>query len=903
MKSDLLRAERIQHGWSQAKLAEELGVDTRTVRRWERGQAIPFPYYRQKLSLLLGKTAEELGLPSDSEEDNAMEEASPLLTQSIPSEALTPTSFLADPAILQTLDNTTSLLGRDSLLQHVKEHLLAEDHPAFTALHGLPGSGKTALAAALVTDQQVQAHFSDGILWAGLGEHPNVLGELARWGRLLGVTPTQVENIKSWEAWGRALRAAIGTRRFLLVIDDAWSVEDALAFQIGGPQCCHMLTTRLSQIAFTFAQQGSIFVPQLQETDGLALLTRFVPHLVEQDLQGTRALVQAVDGLPLALTLMGSYLVFQSSIGQPQPIQRALAQLHDTEEHLRMSMPNVPGEPSSNLAEAIPLCLHAALALSNQRLSQQARTTLRTLATFPPKPSSFSEEEALAVSQQPAETLDELCDAGLLESSGSDRYSLHQTVVSYIRTQSEVSTALQQQVNPLVSDLQAYQQATDLQIHQQEIHSLIASLSFHLFHRKIGLQKVGEPKFQPFKRAFPRPLLIVSVTLIAIIAIGITIPLALLHHPSHTSIPVETSYSPPPYALNIEKSTDPFLNGITPHLTNVFNAVYPQMINRFAFNPSSAPTGVVGVTFNPDLSSPASTAGTMIIFNSDWLQQHPNDVGLFTHELALLVQNYPPGTPSWFSDGMADYARSVYGPADDDWSLPDKVQPQDSYTQGGAVAARFLLWLEQHTRLDIVDQLNHALQTQQSFPAAFQRLTHHTVDELWKQYKAHPSIALTPQQLYKTVTSRKPIYYQPSPADVQCAWIGGLHFEPLQGIYMSNFAVQADMTFVKGEGGGGFSFRSDNSNQDRFRVSPDGTYDIVNQTQTLTSNFSQAVRQGLNQTNQLTVIEQKHTIYVYINGQFITQVDDSTSNYGSIEEMAYDKFTPAEVRFDKVQVF
>ena len=53
MKFDLLRAERIQHGWSQAKIAEELGVDIRTVRRWERGQAIPFPYYRRQLRLSL----------------------------------------------------------------------------------------------------------------------------------------------------------------------------------------------------------------------------------------------------------------------------------------------------------------------------------------------------------------------------------------------------------------------------------------------------------------------------------------------------------------------------------------------------------------------------------------------------------------------------------------------------------------------------------------------------------------------------------------------------------------------------------------------------------------------------------------------------------------------------------
>jgi hypothetical protein len=87
-------------------------------------------------------------------------------------------------------------------------------------------------------------------------------------------------------------------------------------------------------------------------------------------------------------------------------------------------------------------------------------------------------------------------------------------------------------------------------------------------------------------------------------------------------------------------------------------------------------------------------------------------MGLLTYQLTLVVERYPSGVPTWFADGLADYARSVYGPADDnDWSLPDGVQPQDSYThtQGSGVAARFLLWLEQHTRLDIVDQLNHAL--------------------------------------------------------------------------------------------------------------------------------------------------------------------------------------------------
>ena len=61
----------------------------------------------------------------------------------------------------------------------------------------MPGIGKTTLAMALATDQQVQLHFRDGILWAPLGPQPDVLGQLMRWGTLLGVTPSDVENPES----------------------------------------------------------------------------------------------------------------------------------------------------------------------------------------------------------------------------------------------------------------------------------------------------------------------------------------------------------------------------------------------------------------------------------------------------------------------------------------------------------------------------------------------------------------------------------------------------------------------------------------------------------------------------------------------------------------------------------
>jgi len=50
-----------------------------------------------------------------------------------------------------------------------------------TAIHGLGSVGKSTLATALARDPEVQAHFCDGILWATLGQQPNLLSLLSGW--------------------------------------------------------------------------------------------------------------------------------------------------------------------------------------------------------------------------------------------------------------------------------------------------------------------------------------------------------------------------------------------------------------------------------------------------------------------------------------------------------------------------------------------------------------------------------------------------------------------------------------------------------------------------------------------------------------------------------------------------
>ncbi len=60
--NELLVRARLEKGWTQAHLAEEVGTTFETVSRWERGVVIPGLFYRERLCGVFGKTARELGL-------------------------------------------------------------------------------------------------------------------------------------------------------------------------------------------------------------------------------------------------------------------------------------------------------------------------------------------------------------------------------------------------------------------------------------------------------------------------------------------------------------------------------------------------------------------------------------------------------------------------------------------------------------------------------------------------------------------------------------------------------------------------------------------------------------------------------------------------------------------------
>ncbi len=405
-----LKRARMLKSLSQEDVAREIGTDPSKVAEWELGYSKPRIYAQRKLCALFGMTPKELGF--------LIEELPPK-----PSD-----SYIYDPA---TPSPIQGFVGRHELLESLKKRLFDSQNVILSALHGLPGVGKTSIAVKLAYDPDVQTHFADGVLWAGVGREPNIPETLRRWGRLLGLSDTEMAKLSSDKAWAMAIGEAIGRRRMLLVLDDIWQIEHAKAFQFGGPSCQYLITTRRPRIATHFANEERILVPELNEADSVALLACIVPPLVKTEPEDIQKLVQAVGGLPLALKLMGSYLSGQTYSNQPRRIDNALKRLRDVEERLQLQEAKGVRDRHPSLPDRETISLRAVIEISDEVLQENERQVLRAFSVFPPKPNTFSEEAALEVATTSSETLDYLIDTGLVEVSRQGRYALHQTIADY----------------------------------------------------------------------------------------------------------------------------------------------------------------------------------------------------------------------------------------------------------------------------------------------------------------------------------------------------------------------------------------------------------------------------------------------------------------------------------------
>jgi Peptidase of plants and bacteria len=202
------------------------------------------------------------------------------------------------------------------------------------------------------------------------------------------------------------------------------------------------------------------------------------------------------------------------------------------------------------------------------------------------------------------------------------------------------------------------------------------------------------------------------------------------------SRPVAAQDVPPkPVSVTIEGDVDAELAPVAGQLTTLFYQGYPKLLARFD-NPAKPAPRNLRIVFVKDLRVPAQCSGNKIEVSTDWLRKHPNDTALLTHEMTHAVQQYPRGAPGWMVEGIADYARQVYGPKDQaDWSLPKKLTAKMSYKDSYRTTARFLVWLEARTP-GAIDKLHRNMQDKSFTIEDFQTIAGRPIDALWDECRA-----------------------------------------------------------------------------------------------------------------------------------------------------------------------
>jgi len=111
----------------------------------------------------------------------------------------------------------------------------------------------------------------------------------------------------------------------------------------------------------------------------------------------------------------------------------------------------------------------------------------------------------------------------------------------------------------------------------------------------------------------------------------------------------------------------------------------------------------------------------------------------------------------------------------------------------------------------------------------------------------------------------------------------------IEGFTGSNIRIEADIT-SQGNGGG-IIFRSPNGvgTGYRLRIGTDGSYDLASPTASLASSAKSAsIKTGQNVSNHVTIVAIGSQITIWINGQLLNRLTDSSYSTGGVAVMTVD---------------
>jgi hypothetical protein len=192
---------------------------------------------------------------------------------------------------------------RSPELERVKGLLLNADKMRKIAIVGMPGVGKSMLAAALGRDHDIIQRFEKHILWATLGaEDPRIATHLKQFLLALGSTGQSTNGIESDQ---ERLAEILETTPTLIVLDDVWSATAARPFLSAlGSRSALVMTTRDRSIA-ELSDTISVELLPMSPQESMMLIERLLDQpVVGTDRDAATAVAAEVEYLPLSLWLI-----------------------------------------------------------------------------------------------------------------------------------------------------------------------------------------------------------------------------------------------------------------------------------------------------------------------------------------------------------------------------------------------------------------------------------------------------------------------------------------------------------------------------------------------------------------------------------------------------------------------
>ncbi len=303
-----LRDERIGHGWSQQDVADKVGTTPNNVGRWERGETVPGPYFRQHLCEVFGKSPSELGL---------IEErlVNPTLIQQQRASLfeISPSDTPGLPVWNVPYGRNSFFTGREEVLERLRAALrsqtplIAITQPQ--AISGLGGIGKTQLAIEYAYRYRDDYSF---VLWVRAESVDLLISDFLSIAMLLELPERNEQD--QHKIVNAVLRWFDTHKGWLLILDNADHLETARTF-IPSSGIGHVLLTTRAFSTGTIA--GRIELETMTVEEGMLFLLRRIKStwtstplesIPESLWSLARAIVEVMGGLPLALDQAGAYI-------------------------------------------------------------------------------------------------------------------------------------------------------------------------------------------------------------------------------------------------------------------------------------------------------------------------------------------------------------------------------------------------------------------------------------------------------------------------------------------------------------------------------------------------------------------------------------------------------------------